>query len=178
MPKIKEGTPRTKRNRAKRPSKASHVPAMSSKSGRHWSPKATLIAGAAGVAAGAAGTAAILMRREIREHAAQAAIDATLASRAFERFGKRLLRRRPSLLSRVFSPIGIVAGLVAAAGSAIFLMAPKPFATSQRPPKPERGEGTLPSPGPGAESPSDLGVTGSATEDVIVKNGATYLAGS
>src|SRR5580658_10988006 len=121
MPKIQESTPRRKRKRSKRPNKARHVPAVLSKSGRHWSTRATLIASAAGVAAGAA-TAAILMRRQIGQLATQAVTDAMWASHAVEGFGKRLLRRRPSLLSRIFSPVGIVAGVVAAAGSAIFLM--------------------------------------------------------
>jgi hypothetical protein len=177
MPKIQESTPRTKRNRAKRPVRAPRVPAVPSKSGRRWSTRATLIAGAAGVAAGAAGVAAILMHRQMGDFATQAAADAMLARRAVEGFGKRLLGRRPSLLSRIFSPMGIATGLVVAAGSAIFLMTPKPLATSQRPLKPERGGGTSPTTGPHAESLSDSRVIGNGIADVV-ETGGSSVAGS
>jgi hypothetical protein len=177
MPKIRESRPRTKRNRAKRPERAPGVPAVPSKSERRWSTKATLIAGATGVAAGAAGTAAILMRRQMGELVAQAATDAMLARRAVEGFGKRLLGRRPSLLSRIFSPMGIATGLVVAAGSAIFLMTPKPLATSQRSPKPERGEGTSPTTSPHTESLSDSRVIGNGIADVV-ETGGSSVAGS
>jgi hypothetical protein len=177
MPKMEENTSRTKRNRAKRPKNPPRLPAVPSESGRRWSTRATLIAGATGVAAGAAGVAAILMRRQMAELATQAATDAMLARRAVEGFGKRLLGRRPSLLSRAFSPMGIATGLVVAAGSVIFLMAPKPEAASQKPPKPERGEGASPVTGPSAESRSDSGVIDNGIADVV-ENGAKSLAGS
>jgi hypothetical protein len=177
MPKIKESTPRTKRNRAKRPKKAPGVSAVPSKSARRWSPSATLVASAAGVAATAAATAAILMRRQIAELAIQAATDVMLGGRAVEGLGKRLFGRRPSLLSRIFSPMGIVAGLAVAAGSAIFLMAPKLLATSQRHSKPEREEGTSPTTGPLAESRPDSRVIGNGIGDVV-EAGAPSRAGS
>jgi hypothetical protein len=177
MPKIQDSTPHTKRNRAKRPGRTPRVPAGPSKSERRWSTRVTLIAGATAVAAGATATAAILMRRQKAELAIQAATDAMLGGRAVEGFGKRLLGRRPSLLSRIFCPMGIATGLVVAAGSAIFLMAPKLLATSQRSRKPEREEGAPPTTGPLAESRSDSRVIGNGIADVV-ETGAPSRAGS
>jgi hypothetical protein len=106
----------------------------------------TLIAGAAVVAAGAAATGAVVMRRRIGKLATGAAADAVLAGHSVGSFGHRIgkslgreiteldltrlltyagLKRRPSLLRRLAAPMGVLAALVAAGGSALFLLAPK-----------------------------------------------------
>jgi hypothetical protein len=105
-----------------------------------------LIAGAAFVAAGAAATGAVVMRRGIGRLATGAASEALSAGHSVGRLGRKIgtsvgkeiseidlarlltyagLRRRPSLLRRLAAPMGVFAALVAAGGSALFLVAPK-----------------------------------------------------
>jgi len=111
--------------------------------------------GAALLAAAAATTGAVLMRRQLAKLAVHAATEALSAGHVLEAKGERLgksmmkemkrvdlaqlltlvgLRRRPSLLSRLLLPIGVTAGLAAAAGSAIFLFGPKlPRRSTEKP---------------------------------------------
>lgn len=105
--------------------------------------KATLVGG---VAAAAAATGAIVMHRRLGRLAAEAASEAISAGHSVGRRGERLLnamrgevkrmdlshllayaglKRRPSILRRLAAPLGILAAVVAAAGSALFLIAPK-----------------------------------------------------
>ena len=146
MPGTHKRTPRGARKSTRQPVKVSRtaivpiVPTLSRNAQR------ALMAGAAVVAAGAAATGAIVMRRRIGALATGAASEAILAGHSVGSFGRRMgkslgreiseidltrllmyagLKRRPSLFRRLLPSVGALAALVAAGGSALFLIAPK-----------------------------------------------------
>jgi hypothetical protein len=121
--------------------------------------KATLLGGAVVVATAAAATGAILMRRQLGKLALELAKEAVSAGDSVGKLGNRVgtsmrqetkkidferllayagLKRRPSLMSRILAPMGILAGVVAAAGAAVFIFLPKLRAPADDAFEPER----------------------------------------
>jgi len=109
------------------------------------------------VATAAAATGAVLMRRPLGRLALATMAEARSASDSVEALGHRMARtvrremkhadfarflayagikRRPSLMSRLLAPTAALAA-VAAAGTALFVVAPKLFAAGQRAPASE-----------------------------------------
>jgi hypothetical protein len=107
---------------------------------------ATLVGGATVLAVTAAVAGAFLMRRQIQELAVGATDEALSAGHSVGVFGNRAgkslrremkhvdlerllaytgLKRRPSLVSRLLPPVGIVAAVIAAGGAALWVLAPK-----------------------------------------------------
>jgi hypothetical protein len=101
---------------------------------------ASLIAGAAVLAAGAA--AAVMLRSQVGQLATGAAKEAMAAGHVVDSLGTLMRRslnrhpfarllsyagfsRRSSVMSRLAVPMGILGGLLAASGSAVFLLAPR-----------------------------------------------------
>jgi hypothetical protein len=112
----------------------------------HKTTRNAAVAGAALLAAGIAAAGATVMRRRIGKLASTTRAEAISAAHVIEALGGRIgklankprldmeltrlltqmgLRKPPSLLKRLLPPAGILAALVAAAGSAFFLFAPK-----------------------------------------------------
>jgi hypothetical protein len=146
MPGTRKNSSRSKRSRTRQPIALPHAATLAPEIRLSRGVQRTLVAGAAVVAAGAAATGAIVMRRRIGELAMRAAADAISAGHSVGTFGRRTgkalgreiteldltrlltfvgLKRRPSLLRRLVAPVGVLAALVAAGGSALFLIAPK-----------------------------------------------------
>jgi hypothetical protein len=144
MTKTRKNAPRSTSNRTRRPIKKSPTAMRVPKNALSRVAK-SLIAGGTVVAAGAGATAAVLMQRQIAKFAEGVTAEAVSAGHSAAAFGGRLgkslrretaaidltrlmtyagLNKRPSLLSRLLPSVGI-ATLVAAAGAAIVLIAPK-----------------------------------------------------
>jgi hypothetical protein len=105
-----------------------------------------LVGGGALLASIAAAAGAIAARRRLAALGMNAALEGLAAGRSVEAMGHRLgksvrknmknldldrllayagLRRHPSPLRRLLVPVGVLAAIVAATGSALFLLAPK-----------------------------------------------------
>jgi hypothetical protein len=110
--------------------------------------KRALVAGAAVVAASAAATGAIVMRHRIGKLAGGAL---SFGGRLGTSFGREItgldltrllayagLKKGPSLLRRLLPPVGVLAALVAAGGSALFLIAPRLRARDEDAPAPQK----------------------------------------
>jgi len=83
----------------------------------------TLLASAAVLSVGAAGAAVVVLRRQIRKLALDAAAEAISAGRSVGKLRDRMAKR--SLLARILPATGALAAFVVVAGSALILMAPK-----------------------------------------------------
>ena len=148
MTKKLQNATRSTRNRTRRPIKALPVSKRARTTGLSRVAQ-TLIAGGTLLAAGAGATAAVLMRREVARFAAKVGAEAVSAGHSAGAFGGSLgkslkrdataidltrvltyagLSKRPSLLSRLW-PVGLAA-FVAAASTAIVLIAPRLRAAS------------------------------------------------
>jgi hypothetical protein len=144
MPRTQTNTTRAQRSSKQKPIRVPRSAAPVRKLSRRA--KQALIAGATVLAAGAIATGAIVMRRGIGRIIMSGVGETALAGRSIGTLGKRLgrslsremaeidlsrfleyagLRSRPSLLRRLLPPIGVVAALVAAGGSALFLLVPR-----------------------------------------------------
>jgi hypothetical protein len=119
--------------------------------------KASIIVGSAIVAAGAAAAGAVMMRSQIGRLAGDAAEEAMAAGHKVGSLGTRIgsslnrdqlgqllsyagFSRRRSLVSRLAVPMGIAGAVLAAAGSAVFLLMPRLAPASEE--SPERAIGS------------------------------------
>jgi hypothetical protein len=139
---------RAPRTRGARPIKMPRV----ASSRRITDTRATLVGGATLLAAAAATTGAVLMRRTLARLAVEGVTQAVMAGKAVGSYGSGIgrgvgesiknldleellmlagLKRRPSLFARMLLPLGAFAAVAAAAGSAVFFMAPKLRAASE-----------------------------------------------
>jgi len=105
-----------------------------------------ILGGGAMLAAAAATVAAVMMRRRLAKLALDAAAEAVTAGHSMETLGGKIgdavrremknvdfdrlltyagLRRRRSVFRRLLAPVGVLAAVAAAAGSALFILAPK-----------------------------------------------------
>jgi hypothetical protein len=146
MPGTHKRGARTTRSKARRSPKVTRtaIPVLETTLSR--GAKRNLIAGAAAVAAGAAITGVFVMRLRIGKLAKAAAEDAvsightvgSLGHRVGKSLGREVteldltrlltyagLKRRPSLARRLLPPIGALAALAFAGGSAVFLLRAK-----------------------------------------------------
>jgi hypothetical protein len=143
---------RSAQTRKDRPVKMARSASPTIKTKLSRSTKATIVGGATLFAAAAAATGAVLMRRRLGRLAMGMAADALSAGHSVGHLGNQLgrsvrkevkgvdlarlltfagLKRRPSLLRRLMAPMGVLAAVIAATGSAIFLVAPKLRAASK-----------------------------------------------
>ncbi len=143
MPATHKNTPRSKRGRTQKPIAMPRAASSAIETALSQGARRALIAGVAVVAATAG---AVIMRRGIGKLASGAASDAVAAGHSVGTLGHRIgkslgkevaeldltrllayagLRRRPSLWRRLAAPAGVLAALVAAGGSALFLLAPQ-----------------------------------------------------
>jgi hypothetical protein len=121
MPNTHKTAPRT-RSRRERPVKTSRIAKTPRQSPSSPRLRTGVIAAAAVMAAGAAGAAAIVMRKQLRRLALDAAAEAVSIGRSI---GQLHGMRRPSMFSRLLPASGLVAIGVAVAGSALYLTLPK-----------------------------------------------------
>jgi hypothetical protein len=151
MPKINRSTPQTTRSKPRRQARRPLV-AKPRRSALGRGAERYLIMGAAAVGMGATVAAAVMARSQLRRLAVTAAREVISASHHGEALGRKIgtsigreasgvdlsrlltytgLKKRPSLLARALPSIGVLAALVAAGGSAIFMFVPKPRAASR-----------------------------------------------
>jgi hypothetical protein len=184
MTKARKNAPRSTSNRTRRLIKKAPTAMRVPKTALSGVAK-SLIAGGTVVAAGAGATAAVLMRRQIAKLAAGVTAEAVSAGHSAGAFrgklGKSLrrqaaaidltrlmpypgLNKRPSLMSRLLPSAGI-ATLVAAAGAAIVLIAPKLRAAVRETKRDNRMDDLWSAPlGSVADSSAARGSTGQAVD--------------
>jgi hypothetical protein len=131
----KRGARAATRSKARRSPKITRtvIPALEMTLGR--GARRNLIVGAAAIAAGAAITGVFVTRLRIGKLAKAAAEDALSIGHSVGTFGHRVgnslgreiagLKRRPSLARRLLPPMGALAALAFAGGSALFLVRSK-----------------------------------------------------